>query len=424
MSSSTESVGLVSPTGCPVSSNAADFSFFGGPYLQDPARSLAWSRAEEPVFYNPDSDYWVVSRYQDVKFVLSTFQKFAAAITIQPVTPPSSEAIDTLRRYGFDPCPALVDADPPFHRQIRKVNAEVFMPDRIAHLEPYIRDTTNRYVDRFIGRGRADLIADLLWDVPCLVALQFLGVPEQDVDEIRSLATSMTQFSWGRPDPDEQIRAADGFGRFWEKAGHIIAKLKHEEEPAGWLGHMVKAQSKHPEVVSDQWLQTIVMGGTMAAHETTTNATANALITLLRNRDQWDWLCADPTLIPAAVEECLRHSSSVPAWRRVAREDVEVGGVTIPAGGKILVVLASANSDSQVFDRPEVFDISRADVSQHVAFGFGTHTCLGNHVARLEMKVFLGVLTSRLPHMRLAEQELWYMPNTSFRGPEQLLVEW
>ncbi|MDM2351366.1 MAG: cytochrome P450 [Mycolicibacter arupensis] len=414
----------VSPTGCPVSHQAAAFSFFERDYQEAPAQALAWSRAAEPVFYNPESDYWVVTRYDDVKKVMSDFRDFSAAITLQPVTSPSSEAQETLGSYGFNPCPGLVDADPPFHRQIRKVNAPVFMPDQVQHLEGFIRTTTNRYIDAFYAKGRADLVADLLWDVPCLIALQFLGVPDEDVDNVRKLATSMTVFGWGRPGPEEQVRAAEGYGQFWELAGGIITKLKEQVDPSGWLGHMIKTQRQQPDLVSDQWLQSIVMGGTMAAHETTTNATANAIVTLLRNREQWDLLCAEPERIPRAVEECLRHSSSVAAWRRIAKQDTEVGDVTIPADGKILAVLASANFDATAFQNPDTFDITREDAGQHIAFGFGTHTCLGNHVARLEMRIFLEILTARLPGMRLADQQLHYLPNTSFRGPEQLLIEW
>lgn len=423
MTKTPEHADLLTPTGCPVSALAAEFSFFRESYLEDPAASLAWARASEPVFYNPDSDYWVVTRYADVKQVMSAFADFSAVITLAPVTPPSEAAGAALGNHNFNPCPALVDADPPFHRQIRKANAPVFMPDQVAHLETYIRDITNQYVDGFINKGQADLIADLLWDVPCLIALQFLGVPDEDVDTVRRLATSMTKFGWGRPGAEEQVRAADDLGQFWEMGGRIIAKLQEQEDPAGWMGHMVKAQRRDPELISDQWLQTIFMGGTMAAHETTTNATANAVITLLRHRDQWELLCAEPGRIPAAVEECLRHSSSVAAWRRLAKHDIEIGGVTIPAGGKVLAVLASANSDAEVFEEPDTFDISREDATKHVAFGYGTHTCLGNHVARLEMKIFLETLTQRLPGLRLVDQTFDYLPNTSFRGPEALLVE-
>ena len=116
-------------------------------------------------------------------------------------------------------------------------------------------------------------------------------------------------------------------------------------------------------------------------------------------------------------------SPSVAAWRRVAKQDMQVGDVTIPAGGKILMVIASANRDPSVFDDPERFDIDR-ETNPHVAFGAGTHMCLGNHLARLEMAIYLEELTRRLPHMTLDEQEFRYVPNTSFRGPESLHVSW
>jgi cytochrome P450 len=410
-------------TGCPVAHTAAGFSFFEREYLEDPGTSLAWARESQPVFYNDDSDYWVVTRHEDVKSVFSQFNQYSAAITLAPVTPPSEEATAQLAKYDFAPCPVLVDADPPAHRQYRRLNAPAFMPDRIEPLAPFIRETTSAYIDRFIERGHADLVADLLWDIPCLVALHFLGIPEEDVETVRRLATSMTEFVWGRPSPEEQLRAADDLGQFWTMGERVIAKLKELDDPPGWLGHAIKMQREHPDVISDTWLQTNVMGGAMAAHETTTNATANAIVTLLRNRDQWDRLCADPSLIPAAVEECLRFNSSVAAWRRIAKHEVRIGDVTIPAGGKILLAIASANRDDTVFDHPERFDIDR-NTQGHIAFGYGTHTCLGNHLARLEMVIYLEELTRRLPHMTLDEQDFRYVPNTSFRGPEAVHVSW
>lgn len=412
------------PTGEPVSTDAAKFSFFTGEFQENPGPSLEWARKGEPVFYNPDSDYWVVTRYEDVKSVFSQFNTYSAAITLAPVTPLSQAAGEQLQKYGFAPIQALVDADPPAHRLIRRLNAPVFMPENINLLEPFIRETTTAYIDRFIDKGHADLVADLLFDVPCLTALEFLGIPEEDVNTVRRLATSLTEFGWGRQSTEDQIRVADNMGQFWEMGGRVIAKLKELDNPPGWLGHVIMLQRDHPDVFTDAWLQTIVMGGTAAAHETTTNATANAVVTLLQNREQWDRICQDPSLIPAAIEECLRHSSSVVAWRRLAKEDTEVSGVTIPAGGKILTVIASAHYDTDVFDNPEVFDIDRENISSHIAFGSGSHTCLGNHLARLEMRVFLEEFTRRLPHMRLDEQVLEYLPNTSFRGPEALHVSW
>ena len=168
-----------------------------------------------------------------------------------------------------------------------------------------------------------------------------------------------------------------------------------------------------------------MMNFLFAGHETTTNATANGLLALMENRDQWDALCGDPSLATNAVEEILRYSSSVIAWRREVVDDVIIGGVTLPAGSKVLAVTGSANHDESVFPEAEKFDITRANAKRHFAFGIGRHLCIGAALARIEMQVFLEELTRRLPHMRLvAGQEFVYSPNTSFRGPEHVRVEW
>jgi len=121
----------------------------------------------------------------------------------------------------------------------------------------------------------------------------------------------------------------------------------------------------------------------------------------------------------------LRYSSSVIAWRREVVKDVVVGGAQLPAGSKVLAVTGSANHDESVFPQPETFDITRANAKKHFAFGIGRHLCIGAALARIEMQIFLEELTRRLPHMHLvADQEFTYSPNTSFRGPDHLYVEW
>ena len=138
----------------------------------------------------------------------------------------------------------------------------------------------------------------------------------------------------------------------------------------------------------------------------------------------WREICEDPSLIPNAVEECLRHNGSVAAWRRLATTDAQVGGVDIPAGSKLLIVMSSANHDERHFADADLFDIRRDNASDHLTFGYGSHQCMGKNLARMEMQIFLEEFTRRLPHMRLSEQTFSYVPNTSFRGPEHLWVEW
>ncbi len=139
----------------------------------------------------------------------------------------------------------------------------------------------------------------------------------------------------------------------------------------------------------------------------------------------WEEICADPSLIPNAVEECLRHSGSVAAWRRLVTDDTTIGGIEIPKGSKLLIVTSSANHDERHFDNADDFDIRRENSSDHLTFGYGSHQCMGKNLARMEMQIFLEEFTKRIPHMELVpDQEFTYLPNTSFRGPDHVLVQW
>ncbi len=169
----------------------------------------------------------------------------------------------------------------------------------------------------------------------------------------------------------------------------------------------------------------MMMAGIVAAHETTAMAASNAFRVLLENRTVWEEICADQSLIPNAVEECLRFSGSVVAWRRIATTDTEIGGVRIPEGAKLLIVNSSANHDERHFDDPDSIDVRRDNAGDHLTFGYGSHQCLGKNLARMEIQIFLEELTTRLPHLELVPgQEFTYLPNTSFRGPEHVLVRW
>jgi cytochrome P450 len=414
-----------SPTGCPVSQLAADFDPFRGAYQVNPGNSLRDARRDEPVFYSPVLDYWVVTRYEDIKQIFKSPDVFSAAITLEQITPISEEAIEILDKYDFAPGPTIVNEDEPVHAAHRRALMAPFEADSVEVLVPRIREVVHSYVDKFIGRGEADLVADMIYEVPCIVALMFLGVPDEDIETCRQFGMQQTLFTWGRPDVSEQERVATGMGQFWEFAGHLVERLKKTPDAAGWIPHAIRVQQQDPELITDNYLQNIMMSGILAAHETTTNATANAFRALLENEAAWTEVCNDLALIPKAVEECLRYSGSVVAWRRMTTEDTTVGGVEIPAGSRLLIVTASANRDDDVFSDPDTFDIRRANARRHLTFGVGTHTCMGATLARAEMRVFLEILATRLPHMHLVEgQEFTYLPNTSFRGPERVLVTW
>lgn len=409
---------------CPLHERAAAFDPFGPGYLQDPPGYLRWAREEAPVFWSPAIGHWVVTRHDDVKEVFRDHGSFSPSNALEKITPPTPAVLEVLKSYDYGMARTLVNEDEPAHMARRRLLLEPFTPQAVRAHEPLARELARNYVDRFIDSGRADLVEQMLWEVPLTIALHFLGVDEDDMPLLRRYSIAHTLNTWGRPDEAEQLRVAHAVGNFWQLAGRILDKMRADPSGPGWMQFGLRMQAEHPDIVTDSYLHSMMMAGIVAAHETTANATANAVRLLLQHPSAWRELAEDPTLIPNAVEECLRVSGSIIAWRRVALRDVQVGGVAIPAGAKLLVVMTSANHDERRFPEADVFDIRRENAADHLSFGYGAHQCLGKNLARMELQVFLEELTRRLPHLRLAPQTFSYLPNLSFRGPEHLWVEW
>ncbi|PMR74655.1 cytochrome P450/oxidoreductase [Billgrantia endophytica] len=416
--------GVASPTGCPVSAAAVAFDPFEPPYQLDPAEALRWSREQEPVFYSPKLGYWVVSRYDDIKAIFRDNLTFSPSIALEKITPPSDEALAVLERYGYGMNRTLVNEDEPAHMARRRELLDAFTPEALEAHAPMVRRLVREKLDAIVDRGRADLVAEMFWEVPLTVALHFLGVPEEDMEQLRRFSVAHTLNTWGRPSPDQQVEVAEGVGRFWQYSGQVLEKMQRQTQGKGWMYDMIEKNRQKPDVVTDNYLHSMMMAIIVAAHETTALATANAFRQLLSRPAVWAELCANPELIPAAAEECLRHSGSVVAWRRRATREVTLGGVPIPEDGKILMVTASANHDPSHFENPDELDIYRDNAVDHLTFGYGSHQCMGKNLGRMEMRIFLEEFTRRLPHLELEEQAFTFLPNTSFRGPEAVRVRW
>jgi len=413
-----------SPNACPVSHQAQAFNPFEEAYLQDPPAYVRWARDKEPVFFSPELGYWVVTRYDDIKAIFRDHGSFSPANALEKITPPSPAVLDVLATYGYAMGKTLVNEDEPAHMARRRLLLEPFTPQALKHHEPMVRKLCRSYVDRFINEGNADLVEQMLWEVTLTIALHFLGVDEEDMPLLRQYSIAHTVNTWGRPDEKEQLKVAHAVGNFWQLAGNILHKMRQDPSGPGWMKFGIRMQTEHPEVVTDSYLHSMMMAGIVAAHETTANATANALRLLLEHPSAWRELVEDPQLIPNAIEECLRFSGSIVSWRRIALCPVNVGGISLPAGTKFLMVMTSGNHDELHFKDADLLDIYRVNASDHLSFGYGAHQCMGKNLARMELQIFIEELSKRLPHMRLQAQKFSYLPNMSFRGPEHLWVEW
>jgi cytochrome P450/ferredoxin-NADP reductase len=415
----------LSPTGCPISKNAAAFNPFLSEYQQNPAAALEWSREEEPVFYSPELGYWVVTRYDDVKAVFRDNILFSPSIALEKITPAPQEAVQILKRYGYAMDRTMVNEDEPDHMERRRLLLSDFLPENLEKHEPAVRALARKYMDRFIDKGRADLVGEMFYEIPLTIALHFLGVPDEGAEQLRKFAVAHTLNTWGRPSPEEQLKIAENVGKFWQTAQSILEDMRANPNGEGWMYETIRQHHKHPDIVTESYLRSMMMAILAAAHETTSNATTNAFMALLSNRSAWEEICENPALIPNAVEECLRVAGPIIAWRRIATAETKVGDVGIPKGGKLLIVQATANFDPRHFENPQEIDLYRENSVEHLTFGYGAHQCMGKNIGRMEMRVFLEEFTRRLPHIHLVEgQKFEFLSNTSIRGPSELWVQW
>lgn len=414
-----------SPGGCPVSPRAASFDPFAPEYQQNPAEFLRWAREQEPVFYSPQLRHWVITRYEDVKSVFRDNILFSPANVLEKITPATPEVNAILARYGFAMKRTMVNEDEPEHMPRRRLLMDAFLPHRLLRYEPMVRALTRTAMDAFVQAGRADLVKEVFHEIPLAVALKFLGVRDEDAAQLKKYAAAHVLNTWGRPSPQEQLEIAETVGKFWQAAQRILDQMMEEPAGEGWMYESIQQHRLRPDVVPESYLRSMMMAILAAAHETTSNASANAFMTLLQQRPAWETLCRNPALIPNAVEECLRAAGSAIAWRRVATADAVVGGVRIPRGSQLLLMQASANFDPLHFENPEELDVYRDSAAEHLTFGYGAHQCMGKNLGRMQMRIFLEEFVRRLPHIRLDPgQRFEFLPNTSFRGPRSLWVEW
>ncbi len=413
-----------STSGTASSGPASDIGCGYAPFDHGPMSAhFQKARNEEPVFYSPKINYWVVTKRVDILEVFRDPKTFSAEIALSPVFPLSQSALKIMRDGGFDACPVQVNCVPPDHTRIRQVAGAYLNAKRFSALEPDIRALVHRFLDQLEGKQRVDLIKDFVYDLPALVIFLMLGIPDEDVPQIKRWADNRLLLTFGELSEAAQITAAHDMVAYWQYCRDLVA-ARQKNPQDDYASVLLAARAGDDAVLSVKEVESLVFGLLLAGHETTTNQAGNALRMLLTHRESWEAICADPGLIPNAVEECLRYQASVVCWRRKALEDVMLSGVRIPSGANILLATASAGRDEDWFADSETFDIRRENARDHLAFGNGIHFCVGAPLARLELKIILEEVTKRFPKMRLVEDQSIDMIRTiAFRGPSQLLAD-
>ncbi len=408
------------PAGCPVN----DFTPFAADYVADPYAVLDGLR-DTPVFYSRELGYLVVTGMEDISEIFLDPAAFGSQNVQDPVFPLSATAHAVLSAPDFDPVAVMSNRQPPAHGRIRNHTKQGFSNRRMRILEPYIRGRSHDLVDAMMAAASpADFVARFAHPLPGETIFRFIGFPESDDEKLKGWCSDRLAFSWGNPSEAEQTDIAHKMLAYWRYCRSVVA-AKVDDPGDDFASELLAVHKRDPAELTYREVESIVYGLSFAGHEIVSHFLSNALICLLSRRSQWRQICADATLIPAALEEVLRFESPQTSWRRVANTDTEVAGVKVPAGTNIFMSLAAANHQPDIFEEPGEFDIHRPNARNHISFGKGIHFCLGARLARLEAVVALEVLTERLPSMRLVEgQSLQRFANITFRGPKELLVAW
>ncbi|HKH87555.1 MAG TPA: cytochrome P450 [Acidimicrobiales bacterium] len=383
--------------------------------LADPYPLYHELRRRAPVLWDPYLHAFVVTGYDDVTTVL---QSYSANRTHAP------DKVNALGLGQLAPIAAvmvkqMLFLDPPAHQRTRRLASVAFTPRRVELLRDHIQEITDSIFQRIQGRGEMDVMEDLANPLPSIVTAEMLGVPASDHQQLRA---------WSRD-------FAEMLGNFQHNPGRLDRVLRSLEEMTAYFREAVDRQRggtgaglvnalataevdgdrlSEDEVVAN--LIVIMVGG----QEGTSILIGNGLLTLLRHPEQADRLRADPSLIPAAVEELLRYESPSQHTARLAPDDVELAGVPIQRQQAVIAVMGAANRDPARFDEPDRFDLDRPD-NRHLAFGWAAHYCFGASLARLEAQVVFEALLG-LEDLRLQPDPLVWRANLGLRGLSALNV--
>lgn len=393
--------------------------------MKDPFPAYENLRRDHPVMFDERIGYWVVTRWADVRAVFEDWETFSSENAQAPVRERGAEASRVMKEGGFTAYSGLSARIPPDHTRIRAIAQRAFTPRRYKALEPAIRANVRASVAQMLASPdrSGDFLSAVAYDIPTITILTLLGVDPSLVSTYKRWSDSRAAMTWGDLSDDEQVPHAHNLVEYWQEMQALVADA-HQNHPDSLIGDLVEAQAAGAEI-TDHEIASLCYSLLFAGHETTTTLMANSIRVLMAHREAWDAIVADPARIPAAIDEVLRYSGSIVAWRRKATRDAEIGGVPVPAGADILLVMGSANRDDDVFAHAGEFDIDRADARNHLSFGFGIHYCLGNMLAKLQNRIMLEEVTAAVPSLRLApDADIDFRENISFRVPTSVPVTW
>jgi len=380
-------------------------------FVADPYPTYKNLRRETPIFFHPDLALWFFCEYEDVQAILRD-RRFGRALP-EPVTPQNPTPFEGMHANS------LMEMEPPGHTRLRGLVNKVFTPARVEGLRSKIQQVADDLIDSILPRGEMDLLKDFAEPLPVTVIAELLGIPKMDRWRLRPWSQNIVTMYELAPTGEAGARANQAVREF----SNYLTGLADERrrQPGEDLFSALVRVRDAGEALNDAELIATAILLLNAGHEATVNAIANGMLALFRHPTAQEALRNHPAEIKPAVEEMLRYDTPLQLFKRWVREDLNYKGLTFEKGTQVALLYGSANRDPRRFEQPDEFVITRRD-NPHLTFGAGTHYCLGAPLARLEMQVAVSSLLSRLPDLRLADEELEYRPTYVIRGLTSLPV--
>lgn len=361
-------------------------------------------RAQCPVFPSPQTGMYYVSKYEDIRFIKRHPELFTSNMVINDRGAPRAAVVrhaEILANYGWSHVQVLQRTDPPAHNRWRQLIDRTFTASRVNEMKPYVDQMVHELIDAFIDKGECEFVADFCVPLPCKVIADQLGLPRDQYLRLKSWSDAMLT-PGGLMATDEEIERCA-----WTEldAQHFFYKVfedRRKNPRDDIMSVLVNTRFEGEEPLSLHELQNMMHQLITGGNETTTSALAHGLWNLLKNPGEMAKLRADRSLVKNFVEETLRYETPVLGLFRMATQDVELSGVTIPKGKIVFMAYGSANRDEDKFDDGEVFDVSRKNAGAQIAFGMGAHFCPGAMLARREIYSAFEILLDRVDDIQLA----------------------
>lgn len=398
---------------------------FADPAVQEcPYPFYQAMREHDPVFQLPGMGFFIISRYEDIVEALGRPDLFSSKLGFRGrELPDSVKAVFEEAGLGEE-VPTLVSNDPPEHTRFRRLVDQAFTPKRVAGMEAYMVQVVNETIDTFIKAGQAEMVQQFCVPVPMKIIADQLGVSRDDMDAFKRWSDASVEPLGMMITEERHVECAREMVEFER---YFLERIRERRacRTDDMLSDVVyAAQDVGEEPMTDAELLSVTRQFLVAGNETTTNTLASAIWLLIRNPDQVRVLRENPQLFGRLAEETLRYESPVQGLFRMTTADVELGGAVIPKGSLVNLRYGSGNRDSCIFVEPDKFDVGRADARKHLAFGGGIHLCIGQALARQEVKVAMRELLGRIDNLRFTDPkfEVTHHPSAILRGIRTLPV--